>query len=224
MSAVKKTYAHAVIATDVVIFTVEHGVLKVLLIAMKKHPYEKHWALPGGLARGEEGLEDTANRHLFDKTGVRDVYLEQLATFGDPKRDPFGRVVSVAYMALLPSPVLRLKTTKEYAGVAWFPIAKVPSLAYDHKKILQFACERLAGKLSYTNIAYGLLPKEFTLSELQSTYEIVLGHRLDKRNFRKKLLVLDLVESTKKYRRKGAHRPAELYRFTRHTPMVVEVL
>lgn len=224
MSAEQKTYAHAVIATDVVIFTIEHGVLKVLLIAMKKHPYEKHWALPGGLVGGNEGLEDSAMRHLLSKTGVRDLYLEQLATFGDPKRDPFGRVVSVAYMALIPSQTLNLKTTKEYAGVAWFPVSKIPSLAYDHKEILQFAHERLKGKLTYTNIAYGLLPKEFTLSELQSTYEIILARKLDKRNFRKKLLALDLVTSTKKYRKEGAHRPAELYRFSHRAPMVVEVL
>lgn len=212
------------IATDVVIFTVEDGVLKVLLMAMKKHPYEKHWALPGGLVGGKEAPEVSAMRHLFSKTGVRDVYLEQLATFGDPKRDPFGRVVSVAYMALIPSQALYLKTTKDYAGVAWFPVSKVPSLAYDHKTILQFAYERLKGKLTYTNIAYGLLQKEFTLSELQSTYEIILGRPLDKRNFRKKLLALNLVTSTKKYRNEGAHRPALLYRFRHRTPMVIPVL
>jgi len=224
MSKAQKAYTHAVIATDVVIFTVEKGVLKVLLIAMRKHPYKKHWAMPGGLVRGGESLEESAMRHLEHKTGVRDVYLEQLATFGDPKRDPFGRVVSVAHMALLSSQALNLKTTKEYAGVAWFPVAKVPPLAYDHKEILRFAHERLQGKLAYTNIAYGLLPKEFTLSELQSTYEIILEHKLDKRNFRKKLLALRLVTSTKKYRRDGPHRPAELYRFTHRTPRVVEVL
>jgi 8-oxo-dGTP diphosphatase len=224
MSRVEQVHTHAVIATDVVIFTILAGVLKVLLIAMKKHPYEKHWALPGGLVGGGEGLEDAAFRHLFDKTGVREVYLEQLATFGEPKRDPFGRVVSVAYMALLSASDLRLKTTNDYAGVAWFPVSKVPSLAYDHKVILHTAHERLKGKLAYTNIAYGLLPKEFTLSELQSTYEIILGHALDKRNFRKKLLALNLVASTKKHRREGAHRPAELYRFTRRIPTMVEVL
>ena len=223
MSA-QKTYTHAVIATDVVIFTIENGVLKVLLIAMKKSPFEKHWAMPGGLVGGGETLEDSAMRHLVNKTGVRDVYLEQLATFGDPTRDPFGRVVSVAYMALLPPQSLKLTTTKDYAGVAWFPVSSVPPLAYDHKEILQFAHERLKGKLTYTNIAYGLLPREFTLSELQSTYEVILGRKLDKRNFRKKLLALGLVTSTKKYRKKGAHRPAELYRFTRRTPTLVGVL
>ena len=212
------------IATDVVIFTIEGGILKVLLIAMKKRPFENHWAMPGGLVGGRETLEDSAMRHLVNKTGVRDVYLEQLATFGDPKRDPFGRVVSVAYMALISSQTLHLKTTKEYAGVAWFPFSKLPSLAYDHKVIVAAAHKRLVGKLAYTNIAYGLLPKEFALSELQSTYETILGRRLDKRNFRKKLLSLSLVTSTKKYRREGAHRPALLYRFTRHSPTVVPVL
>lgn len=223
MQAIRK-YAHAVIATDVAIFTVEEGELKVLLIKMKKHPYEKAWAIPGGLVRGDESLDDAARRHLSGKTGVERVYLEQLASFGAPDRDPFGRVVSVAYVALIPVGTKELRTTEEYGGVAWFPVRKLPPLAYDHKEILMTAVERLRAKLAYTNIAYGLLPREFTLTELQRVYEIILGTALDKRNFRKKLAALGLLVPTGKTRKEGAHRPALLYRFAEHKPRNIEVL
>lgn len=219
-----KKYDHAVIATDVVIFTIEEGALKVLLIKMKKHPYEKCWALPGGLVHGNESLEESAMRQLKDKTGLANVYLEQLATFGKPGRDPFGRVVSTAYFALLPLGKPELKTTEEYGGVAWYPIAKTPQLAYDHREILSVAVERLKAKLEYTNIVYGLMPQTFTLTELQKVYEIILGRELDKRNFRKKALELGLVIEAKGVRAEGAHRPAQLYRFKERKPVAIEVL
>ncbi len=223
MSSSKK-YTHAVIATDVAIFTIEEGELMVLLIEMKKAPYQKHCALPGGLVRGEESLEDAAFRHLSDKTGVSRVYLEQLAAFGEPGRDPFGRVVSVAYFALIPLGARELKTTEEYGGVAWYGVGKLPKLAYDHREILNAALLRLRAKLEYTNIVYGLLPKTFTLSELQRVYEIILARPIDKRNFRKKYLSLGLIEETKGKREGGAHRPAQLYQFASHKPIAIEVL
>lgn len=223
MSTLKK-YAHAVIAADVVIFTIEEGSLKVLLIQMKKHPYEKAWALPGGLVGAEESLDAAARRHLEGKTGVGRVYLEQLAAFGDPKRDPFGRVVSVAYFALIPIGRRELKTSEEYGGVAWFSAGKLPSLAYDHKDIFATALARLQAKLEYTNIVYSLMPLEFTLSELQRVYEIILDKPLDKRNFRKKLEQLKLLIKAKGKRAEGAHRPAQLYSFQSRTPLIVEVL
>lgn len=216
-------HKHAVIATDVVIFTIEEGELKVLLIKMKKSPYQKHWAVPGGLVRGDEALDDSARRHLADKTGLRNLYLEQLAAFGEPKRDPFGRVVSVAYFALIPVGTRELKTTEEYGGVAWFPIKRLPPLAYDHKAIVGEALARLKAKLEYTNIVYGLMPSEFTLTELQRVYEIILDRSLDKRNFRKKILELKVIVSAKG-KRAGAYRPAQLYRFKEHKPVFVEVL
>lgn len=223
MSSLKK-YAHAVIATDVVIFTVRDHSLQVLLIKMKKPPYQKHWAAPGGLVRGDESLEDAAKRLLNDKTGVKETYLEQLAAFGDPKRDPFGRVVSVAYFALIPSERLMLKTTDEYADVRWFPVARLPELAYDHREIVKTALARLQAKLEYTNIVYGLLPKEFSLSALQRLYEVILARPLDKRNFRKKYLSLGLVRPVTGKSSTGAHRPAQLYTFSTRKPAIVNVL
>ena len=224
MSKALVKYAHAVIATDVVIFTVRDGKLNVLLIKMKKHPYEKAWALPGGLVSGAESLEDSARKHLKEKAGVTNVYLEQLAAFGEPERDPFGRVVSVAYFALIPAEAQKLRTTEEYGDVAWFPLSRLPSLAYDHKEITRAALARLCVKLEYTNIAYSLLPNQFPLSALQDLYEIILDRELDKRNFRKKFLSLGLVALLKGKRSSGAHRPAQLYRFKEHTPMNIVML
>ena len=197
MKKIQKKYTFAVIASDVVIFTIRENKLNVLLIKMQKEPFkENYWAAPGGLIKPSESVETSAQRNLFEKTGVRNVYLEQLYTFGDIDRDPFGRVVSVAYFALIPSDAIRLKTTKEYGDVQWFEIDRLPKLAYDHKQIIATACERLQKKLEYSNIAYSLLPKKFPLSELQRTYEIILKKRLDKRNFRKKIFSLGLVIKT----------------------------
>lgn len=207
-----KKYEHAVIAADVAVFTVDEGELKVLLIKMKKSPYEDHWAMPGGLVGGEESVDEAAIRHLDDKAGLKNVFLEQLYTFGDVDRDPFGRVVSVAYFALIEGQGKELKTTSEYQDVAWFPVAEVPKLAYDHKEVLALALERLRAKLGYTNIVCNLLPNEFTLGQMQNVYEVILGKEIDKRNFRKKILSLGLVKPVGK-KTKDAHRPAELYSF-----------
>jgi len=212
MNDALKKYEHAVIAVDVVIFTVEEGKLKTLLIKMKKSPYEKSWAMPGGLVGGGESVDDAAKRHLEDKTGVKDIFLEQLYTFGEVDRDPFGRVVSVAYFALIPSAGIKLKTTADYQDVAWFDIKKIPPLAYDHQKILDYAWRRLRAKLGYTNIVCNLLPDEFTLSQLQNAYELILDKKIDKRNFRKKILSLGLVKKIGK-KTKDAHRPAEIFAF-----------
>jgi 8-oxo-dGTP diphosphatase len=212
MNNVPKKYEHAVIAVDVVIFTVEEGKLKTLLIKMKKSPYEKSWAMPGGLVGGGESVDDAAKRHLQDKTGVKNIFLEQLYTFGEVDRDPFGRVVSVAYFALIPSAGIKLKTTADYQDVAWFDIKKIPPLAYDHQKILDYAWRRLRAKLGYTNIVCNLLPDEFTLSQLQNAYELILDKKIDKRNFRKKILSLGLVKKIGK-KTKDAHRPAEIFAF-----------
>lgn len=224
MENVAKKYTFAVIATDVVIFTVQEGQMKVLLIQMKKAPFTGQWAAPGGLVKPNESVDKAAERQLVAKTGVRNVYLEQLYTFGKVKRDPFGRVVSVAYFALIPYGGLRLKTTKEYEDVTWFPIKKLPKLAYDHAEIIRYAVERLKSKLEYTNIVYSLLPKEFALSELQGLYEIILGKKFDKRNFRKKILSLPLLKKLGKKRGGDANRPAELYSFTRRKPLRIRVL
>lgn len=208
-----KKYEHAMVAVDVAIFTIAEGELKVLLIGMKKAPFERYFALPGGLVRGDESLDAAAARHLSEKTRMKDVYLEQFAAFGDPDRDPFGRVVSVAYFALIPNGAAQFETTKEYSGIGWCPMRKLPKLAYDHKEMLSSALLRLREKIGHTSIAKDLLPKEFTLTELQEVHEIVLGEKIDKRNFRKKILALGTLKKTGKSRSGGASRPAELYRF-----------
>lgn len=225
MTKVSKKYDFAVIASDVVIFTIRESKLNVLLIKMQKEPYKNNfWAAPGGLAKPDESVDGSARRNLFEKTGVKNVYLEQLYTFGEIGRDPFGRVVSVAYFALIPSDNIRLKTTREYGDVQWFGIDALPKLAYDHKKIITTACERLQKKLGYSNIAYSLLPKKFPLSELQKTYEIILKRKLDKRNFRKKIFSLGLVKKTDKTERGRSNRPAALYEFAKKTAQIMSIL
>lgn len=212
------------VATDVVIFTIKESELQVLLIKMKKHPFEKCWALPGGLVEGDESIDDAAKRQLVSKTGIQKSYLEQLATFGRVDRDPFGRVISVAYFALLPSDAHDLKTTDEYGAVEWKPISKLPKLAYDHNEIIAYALKRLQAKLRYSNIAYSLLPNEFTLTELQKTYEIILGKILDKRNFRKKIDSLKILKKANKKRVGERSRPALLYMFGERSFQEMEIV
>ncbi|MFH1523260.1 MAG: NUDIX domain-containing protein [Patescibacteria group bacterium] len=224
MKKVTKKYKFAVLATDIIIFTIESNKLKVLLIKMKKEPFNNCRAAPGGLIKPSEDIKSAAKRILQDKTNIRNVCLEQLYTFGKVKRDPFGRVVSVAHMALIPSANAGIKTTKEYEEIGWFSVDDLPRLAYDHKEIIELALERLRAKLEYTNIVYGLLPIEFSLSQLQNTYEIILGRKLDKRNFRKKILSLQLVKMTNKTTIGETHRPAILYKFIKRSPQNIQIL
>ncbi len=219
-----KKYDFAVIAADTVIFTVTDGRLKTLLIQMKKSPFEGFWASPGGLVQPEESIDQAANRILKEKAGIENVYLEQLYTFGDINRDPFGRVVSVAYFALIADKGLHLKTSTDYSNVAWFDIEALPKLAYDHAEIIQTAVKRLQSKLEYTNIAYSLLPKEFTLSQLQEIYEIIIQKPLDKRNFRKKILSLKLVKQLAKKKTGAANRPAQLFSFLSSSLQEIKIL
>lgn len=221
---VKKKYTFAVIATDVIIFTVEKNELKTLLIQMGKKPFYGMWAFPGGLVRPSESVLESAKRHLKEKSGIQHVYLEQLYTFGRINRDPFGRVVSVAYMALIPPKGISLKTTEEYGDIRWYPVKKLPALAYDHKEMAAYALSRLRGKLEYTNIAHNLLAREFTLSDLQQIYEIILAKKLDKRNFRKKIISLGLVKKLTKKTAGTAGRPATFFSFRHRAPTVVDIL
>ena len=161
----------------------------------------------------DESLEDAARRELDEAIGVRDVYLEQLYTFGDPGRDPRTRVVTVVYYALLRAEHLALGASGQDEDFAWFAMYEPPELAFDHDEILRYTSQRLRGKLEYTKIGYQLLGKEFTLSELQNVYEAILGRDLDKRNFRRKVLQTGILVATPRTRRAGQHRPARLYRF-----------
>ena len=222
----KKNMKFAVIAVDVVGFAIKENQLHILLIKNKNKPFEGLWALPGGLVQTKESLDEAVWRHLKNKTGLKEAYVEQLYSFGSIDRDPLGRVVSVAHLALVNNIKLKteLKTTDNYSAIGWFAVDKLPKTAYDHKEIIKCALERLRGKLSYTNIVYGLLPKKFTLGEMQAVYEIILSKKLDKRNFRKKILGLKILCKTGELRTGGTNRPAVLYEFVSRKSKVVEVL
>ena len=211
------------VAVDVVIFTIAGKQLCALLVEARGGPFAGRWAFPGGLVPVGEAPEATATRELLAQTGISDVYLEQLRTFGDPHRDPHAHVVSVAYFALLPSKGEAQSANPKYGRPQWFPVRALPQLAYDHNLIAADALKRLQAKLEYTNIVYSLMPGEFTLGELQEVYEIILGRRLDRRNFRKKILALGLLRSLRRQRR-GPHRPALLYAFAHRQPMMIEML
>jgi 8-oxo-dGTP diphosphatase len=211
------------VAVDVVIFTIAERELQALLVEVKSGPFAGRWAFPGGLVRVGEAPEVTATRELQAQTGIADVYLEQLRTFGDPSRDPHAHVVSVAYFALVAGKGEAQAGNPKYRRLQWRPVGALPSLAYDHNLLAQYALERLRSKLAYTNIVYSLLPREFTLGELQDIYEIIIGRPLDRRNFRKKLLALGLLRPLRRQRR-GRHRPARLYAFTHRELMNVDML
>ena len=202
-------------AVDVLIFTTIKNKLGVLLIKIGQGPYQGKWALPGGLVKLNENLDDAAKRILTEKAGLKGVYLEQLYTFGDVNRDARGRSISVAYFALVNSDKFNLQAAEYYTAIEWQDARKLPPMAFDHKKIIESGIGRLKSKLEYTNVAYGLLPKEFSLTELQQIYEIILGKKLDKRNFRKKVKTLNILKAVNKTTKGLKNRPAELYQFTK---------
>ena len=202
------------VTVDVVIFALRETALHVLLIRRGIPPFEGRWALPGGFVHEEESLDAAARRELEEETGVRDVYIEQLYTFGDPDRDPRGRVVTVAYYALLTGEQTPVDAGSDAAAVRWWPVAERPALAFDHDRILGYALERLRTKLEYTTVGFQLLPKKFTLSQLQRVYETILGRELDKRNFRRKMLLLNILKPLDEWAKDGPNRPAQLYRFS----------
>lgn len=200
------------VAVDIVIFTIHEGMLKILLVKRGIPPFKGSFAIPGGFVRQDEGLDEAALRELHEETGVADVYLEQLYSFGEPARDPRGRVATVSYFALISADRAPLKASGDVTEAAWFPMDELPPLAFDHSKIANYALERLRNKLEYTTVGFQLLPGRFTLSELQEVYEAILGRKLDKRNFRRKLGLLKILKPVSDYRQTG-RRPARLYEF-----------
>ncbi len=207
-------YEAPILTVDSVIFQLINNELAVLLIERAAEPFKGEWALPGGYNAAGETTRDAMSRILQTKTGlkVKDLPLvEQLYTFDTVARDPRGHAVSVTYMGL--GKDLKLRATKSAQNPKFFPINKLPKLAYDHADIIKYAHERLNSKVTYTNAVFALLPTLFTLTQLQIAYEAILGRSLDKRNFRKKFLSLKLVEPSDKYHQDGVHRPALLYRF-----------
>lgn len=205
-------YPRPSVTADVIIFTLRENDLHVLLIKRGHSPFEGMWAIPGGFVDIGESLEEAALRELEEETGVRDVYLEQLYTFGDPGRDPRGRVITVAYFALVPATAIHPRAGDDAAEARWWSVCDLPPLAFDHADILAYALQRLRYKLEYAAVGFELLPETFTLSELQAAYEIILGEKLDKRNFRRKILSAGVIEEAGGYRT-GEGRPAKLYHF-----------
>ena len=204
------------VAVDVVIFAVRQGRLKALLVRRGAPPFAGRWAVPGGFLRPGEGLEDAARRELHEGTGMQDVFLEQLYTFGDPGRDPRGHVVSVSYLAVLPSGAGQEPPSAggDAAEAGWFDAHKPPPLAFDHAAILRYALKRLRWKLEWTTAGFALVPPRFTLGELQSAFEAVLGRPVDKRNFRRKVLGLGVLRATSEVRRAGPARPSRTFEFS----------
>ena len=210
------------VTTDLVIFTIKNNSLKALLVKRDVEPFKNKWALPGGFVRIEESLEDSAKRELFEETGVKNVYLEQLYSFGNPKRDPRGRVITISYFALINSEKVKLKASTDVSEAKWFSVSKIPSLAFDHKDILDYAIKRIKWKFEYTIIIFSLLSKKFSLGELQKIYEIVFEKKVDKRNFRKKILSLNILkkESIKK---DAPHRPPQLYSLKKQIEEIINL-
>jgi len=207
------------VTVDIVIFTIRNGTLEVLLVQRGHEPFKDKWAIPGGFIRLSENLEEAAKRVLYEKTHVKDVYLEQIYTFGDPHRYPSARVITVSYVALIRSDDLKLQAEEglNITQINWHPVYNLPALAFDHKSILAYAIKRLRARLEYTPIAFQLLPKKFTLTELQRTYESILNQELDKRNFRKKVVSLGLLKEHDEYTKESSKRPARLYSFNEHS-------
>lgn len=202
------SFARPAVTTEIVIFSIVDQSLTVMLLARHQEPFKGSWSLPGGYVGAEENLRQCAARKLKEETGVEGVFLEQLYTFSDLDRDPRDRVISVAYYALIPNTEMNITSDE----VKWFAIGALPTLAFDHRKIITKAHERLVSKLEYSTIAFQFMPREFTLSELQEVHERIANEAVDKRNFRKRILSLGVITETGKLKKVGAHRPAKLYR------------
>lgn len=207
------TFEQPGVTVDLVIFTVNENRLKVLLVKRAEPPFSGSWSIPGGFLKIGESLEAAALRVMAEKTSVKEIYLEQLYTFGDPDRDPRTRVITVTYLALISWKNLNQPNSQRVADLAWYDMDQLPALAFDHQKILEYAVHRLRAKAGYSNIVYGLMPECFRLSDLQKMYEIILNRKLDKRNFRKRMLATGLLQQTGTKDAAGAHRPAMLYQF-----------
>ena len=208
-------YPRPALTVDCVVFGLDEANLKVLLIERDLDPFAGTWALPGGFVNMGETVEKAAARELEEETGIKKLFLEQLYTFSAVDRDPRGRTVSVAFFALVNICEHKVQAATDARNAAWFSAVTPPRLAFDHKEILKTAIARLKGKVRYRPIGLELLPPLFTLSRLQSLYEAVLEVELDKRNFRRKILSMDLLEETGRKEEGTAHRAARLYRFNK---------
>lgn len=201
------------LSVDAVVFGYESQKLSILLIKRKYEPFKDKWALPGGFVLLNENLEEAVERELYEETGVKINYLEQLYTFGNVNRDPRGRVVSVAYFGLIKPDGFHLKADTDAAAVAWFTMDDLPELSFDHQQIIEMAFNRLRGKLTYEPIGFELLDEKFPFSDLEHLYTTVLNRPIDRRNFRKKIIQLGVVDELAEKTSAGTGRPGKLFKF-----------
>ena len=198
------------ITVDIVILTIKDDALQVLLVKRNNEPFKDKWAIPGGYVRMSENLDEAAMRVLKEKTNVDNIYLEQLYTFGDPLRHPVSRVIPCAYFALIRAEDFNVVTTAE---LAWHKVSDLPPLAFDHKEIIQYSLKRTRERLEMCPVAYQLLNEKFTLTEMQKAYEMIMEKKLDKRNFRKKVITTDGLRELNEFSKSSSKRPARLYTF-----------
>ncbi|MCQ2753910.1 MAG: NUDIX hydrolase [bacterium] len=198
------------ITVDIVILTIKQDALQVLLVKRANEPFKDKWAIPGGYVRMSENLDEAAMRVLKEKTNVENIYLEQLYTFGDPLRHPVSRVITCAYFALIRYEDINVETTDE---VAWHKVFDLPPLAFDHKEIIEYSLKRTRERLEMCPVAYQLLNKKFTLTEMQKAYEMIMERKLDKRNFRKKVVTTEGLRELNEFSKSTSKRPARLYTF-----------
>ncbi len=206
-------YPRPALTVDCVVFGVDNEDLKVLLIERDLEPFRRRWALPGGFVHIDETLEAAARRELREETGLSEVYLEQLYTFGVVDRDPRERIVTIAYYALVNMRDHQVKAATDARDAAWFSASETSGLAFDHDEIFEIALNRLKGKVRYQPIGFELLPRKFTLSQLQHIYDTILDTKLDKRNFRRKVLKTGLLIALDEVEKDVAHRAARLFSF-----------
>jgi 8-oxo-dGTP diphosphatase len=214
----QKDPSHIKVAVDAIVFGYSKSDgLSILLIKRKYEPYKNAWAIPGGFVLESESLEESVKRELQEETGITVNYLEQLYSFGEPNRDPRQRVISVAYFALVNSSLFsELKASTDAEEAQWFPINKLPTLAFDHKKIVQVAIERIKAKVRYEPIGFELLDKKFSFADLEKLYSVLLARTIDRRNFTKKILSLGLLEDTGELAvNSGAGRPSKIFKFNK---------
>jgi len=206
-------YARPALTVDCVVFGLDDADLKVLLIQRGIEPFAGRWALPGGFVHLDDTLDQAARRELQEETGLTKVFLEQLYTVGEVARDPRERVVTVTHYALVRLSDHQVQAATDARNAAWFAVDDLPPLAFDHDDIVELGLRRLQGKVRYQPIGFELLPPKFSLTQLQRMYEIILERDLDKRNFRKKVLSLDILQDLDEVEQDVAHRAARLYRF-----------
>ena len=203
------------LSVDAVVFGYEEQTISVLLIKRKYEPFKGKWAIPGGFVLNNESLEEAVERELKEETGIKINYLEQLYTFGKPKRDPRNRVVSVAYYGLVKPSAFKIFASTDAEEVQWFNISELPKLSFDHEDILEKAISRLQGKITYEPVGFELLDTKFPFSDLEKLYTTLLGRAIDRRNFRKKMLGLNILDQLDEKVSKGSGRPANLFKFNK---------